>query len=147
MSKPTFYMMVGISGSGKSTYTKEMKGLVVETDNLRRIILGDENDQTQNGKVFNFALELVNFSLYKGIDCVLDATSLTKRDRRRCMKKIESDCKKVAVFIDMPLEVCLAQNRMRERKVPEEVIKRQYERLQPPELSEGFDEIIFANPL
>ena len=48
-------MMIGIPGSGKSTIANELlekwelnNGKIFSSDEYRKIICGDENDQTQN---------------------------------------------------------------------------------------------------
>ena len=51
-------MLVGVSGSGKSTLAKMLKEgndniVIVSSDAVRAELLGDENDQSRNGEVFN----------------------------------------------------------------------------------------------
>ena len=55
----------------------------------------------------------------------------------------------VGIYLDTPLEVAFAQNKMRERVVPEDVIERMHNDLQKPEIKEGFDNIIqiYSSPL
>ena len=56
MVKPIFTMLVGIPGSGKSTWAENNKDIVNEviqsSDELRKE-LGDINDQSKNEEVFN----------------------------------------------------------------------------------------------
>ena len=51
------------------------------------------------------------------------------------------DLQKIAVLIATPYEECLQRNKMRDRKVPENVIKRMYYNIHIPQYYEGFDEI------
>jgi predicted kinase len=46
------------------------------------------------------------------------------------------------LFFDVPVDVCIARNRLRERVVPEEAILEMWRKLQPPALDEGFDRVI-----
>ena len=49
MSKPTFTMMVGLVGSGKSTYAKQLaeetNAIICSSDAIRKELCGDENSQ------------------------------------------------------------------------------------------------------
>ena len=55
MNKPILAVMVGISGSGKSTYANglktSLKAELVETDAVRVELTGNAEDQSQNGRV------------------------------------------------------------------------------------------------
>ena len=88
--KPILAVMVGISGSGKSTYAKGLKTALllenklpsesVSTDDIRLEITGNAEDQTQNGRVFSVARARVAAALAAGKNCIIDATSPTRRD-------------------------------------------------------------------
>ena len=49
--------------------------------------------------------------------------------------------KMIAVLVDTPLETCIERQNLRDRKVPEDVIRRMYWNLQGPTKEEGWDEI------
>lgn len=53
MKKPKFYMLVGLSGSGKSSYNFGEEIIKISSDALRAELYGDENDQTHNSEIFN----------------------------------------------------------------------------------------------
>ena len=60
-----FFMMVGLPGSGKSTFARNVlsasPGAVVHSsDEIRRELLGDKNDQTQQALVFSTLHERVS---------------------------------------------------------------------------------------
>ena len=60
------------------------------------------------------------------------------------LKKEIDDIKnveKIGILIAVPYEECLERNNQRERKVPEDVIKRMYYNIYIPQYYEGFDEI------
>ncbi len=56
MSIPIFTMMVGLPGSGKSTYaeklSKERSAIICSSDKVREDLYGDENSQSNNDEVF-----------------------------------------------------------------------------------------------
>ena len=65
MKKPKLIVMVGLPGSGKSTYAKELikKGradIILSSDAIREELTGDESNQTVNDKVFKLLYQRMN---------------------------------------------------------------------------------------
>lgn len=148
MDKPNFYMLVGLPGSGKSTYTKEhLKGAVVcSSDSIREELTGDINSQDCNEEVFRVLHQRVKENLKAGKDVVYDACNISSKRRKAFvdeLKKIE--CKKVCALIVKPYGQCVIDNMERERRVPEEVIKRMYLCWNTPFYFEGWDRIYIVN--
>lgn len=144
--KPILAVMIGISGSGKSTYANGLKtslnAELVETDAIRQELTGDAEDQRQNGRVFEIARKRINDLLAQGKNAIIDATSLTLRDRKDWIEIGKNNNAEVrAYFIDTPVSVCKSQNNKRARKVPEWVIDRQANKLFAPTKVEGFDSV------
>ena len=140
--------MVGISGSGKSTFCSGLKtslnAELVETDAIRVELTGNAEDQSQNARVlFCVARRRVDNLLSQGKNTVIDATSVSVRDRKDWIDIAKKNNAEVrAYFVDTPIDVAKQRNRKRDRKVPEDVIDRQASRLQPPTKSEGFDLVV-----
>lgn len=146
MNNPILAVMIGISGSGKSTYANglktSLKAELVETDAIREELTGDSSDQSQNYKVFQVAKKRVNDLLSQGKNAIIDATSVSVRDRKDWIQIGRDNNAEVrAYFIDTPIDVCKSQNIKRQRKVPDEVIDRQASRLESPTKAEGFDNV------
>lgn len=146
MNNPILAVMIGISGSGKSTYANglktSLKADLVETDAIREELTGDASDQSQNYKVFQVAKKRVNDLLSQGKNAIIDATSVSVRDRKDWIQIGKDNNAEVrAYFIDTPIDVCKSQNRKRQRRVPDEVIDRQASRLESPTKAEGFDTV------
>ncbi len=146
MTKPILAVMVGISGSGKSTYANGLKtslnAQLVETDAIRLELTGSAEDQSQNGRVFGVAKKRVRDYLSQGKNVIIDATSLSVKDRKDWIEIAkETSAEARAYFIDTPVDVCKAQNAKRSRKVPEWVIDKQANKLHTPTKAEGFDAI------
>jgi len=144
--KPILAVMVGISGSGKSTFANglktSLKAELVETDAIRVELTGNAEDQSQNGKVFAIAKKRVNGYLSNSNNAIIDATSLSVRDRKEWIELAKTNNAEVrAYFVDTPVDVAKRQNASRNRKVPEFVIDKQASRLQSPTKSEGFDSV------
>jgi predicted kinase len=144
--KPILAVMVGISGSGKSTYANGLKtalnAQLVETDAIREELTGDATDQSQNYRVFQVAKKRVSDLLAQGKNAIIDATSVSIRDRKDWIDIAKSNNAEVrAYFVDTPVDVSKNQNRKRARKVPDEVIDRQASKLEAPTKAEGFDSV------
>ena len=144
--KPILAVMVGISGSGKSTFASglrtSLKAELVETDAIRVELTGNAEDQSQNGRVFAVAKKRINDYLADGKNAIIDATSLDVKARKDWIEIGKANNAEVrAYFVDTPVDVAKRQNASRNRKVPEFVIDKQASRLQSPTKSEGFDSV------
>lgn len=138
------YMMIGLPASGKSTIAKELSksedAIIVSSDEIRKEF-GDINDQSQNEKVFEEVEKRIKEGLLKS-NVIYDATNINYKKRRAFLQKLNKiEVEKIAVLVVTPYEKCLKRNAKRERKVPEEVIKRMYFNFYIPQYYEGFDDI------
>ena len=138
-------MLVGLSGSGKSSYNFEEEVVKISSDALRAELYGDENDQTHNAEVFNELHKRVILNLKNGKNVVYDATNLSRRRRVAFLKTIAHiPCKKICVVFKTPYEVCVKRDSLRPRKVGISVIFKQLKQFQMPQYDEGWDLIDFT---
>ena len=145
--KLKFIMMIGLSGAGKTTLAKEIKRKynyeLLSSDALRKELLHDENDQTQNAFIFEEMKKRTIKYLKEGKSVIYDATNLTVKSRRTILNSIKRyDCERIAYVVRTPFRICLENNRERKRCIPTEVIYKQRNKFQIPFKEEGFDEII-----
>jgi predicted kinase len=145
--QPKLIVMVGISGSGKSTFANGLKtsmnAEVVSTDDIRLELTGNAEDQTQNGRVFGVAKKRVNDLLAQGKNAVIDATSLSPKDRKEWVQIGKSnDAEITAYVVNTNSVTAKKRNAGRVRKVPEWVIDKQIAKFSVPNSSEGFDKIV-----
>ena len=138
--------MVGISGSGKSTFAAGLKtslnATVVETDAIRLELTGNAEDQSQNGRVFGVAKKRVNDLLAQGKNTVIDATSLSVKDRKDWVQIGKNNhAEIVAYVVKTDLATAKKRNALRPRQVPEWVIDKQFAKFTTPTRAEGFDSI------
>ena len=137
------FMLVGLPASGKTTCGKRLAevedALIVSSDEIRKELLGDQNDQTKNEEIFKeVESRIINGLKEKNV--IYDATNINYKRRMAFLQKIK-DVEKIALLIATPYDECIERNNKRERKVPEDVIKRMYYNFYIPQYYEGFDEI------
>ncbi|MBM3725235.1 MAG: hypothetical protein FJW40_07410 [Acidobacteria bacterium] len=132
-------LLVGLPGSGKSTYAARRGAQSLSSDEIRRWLTGDETDQRYPRRVFSILRGVLRHRLEIGVpETYVDATNLTRRERRQYIKLGELYGASVeAVFLDVPFEVCCERNRARARVVPEDVMAMLARRLEAPSVEEG----------
>ena len=146
MSKPILWVMVGLSGSGKSTIAKKIADdnpntAIVSSDNIREELTGDYEDQKHNEEVFTVFYDRTRKNLENKQNIIADATNLTIKSRRAILSKVNGlDIEKICVIIPKTFEKC-KDNLHREHPVPVDVLDKQIRRFQIPFMEEGWDEI------
>lgn len=148
-ARPTFVMLVGIPGSGKSTYADSIKSVDtvhLSSDAIREELYGDATCQEDHYKVFELMQERALTALKNGYDVIYDATNVTRKDRHKILSCLPSYVYKKCVIVWAPIECCIERDLARERTVGVEVIKKILKRFEAPFYDEGFDSIEVKYP-
>ena len=133
-------VLIGLPGSGKSTYLERLGAPALSSDRIRGLLADDETDQTIHDRVFQTVRYLLRQRLEIGRPVTyIDATNLTIEDRRPYLEMGRAHgCDVEAVFFDVPLDVCRERNARRRRVVPDDALAKMAAKLTPPSVEEGF---------
>lgn len=150
--KPTLFLLIGVPGSGKSTWVKSHSSdaVIVSTDDYIEQVA--KNSGLTYNDVFLDTIKEATSAMFNTAktailnqqNVIWDQTSTTVSSRKKKIKMFPSEYHKVAVFFHCPPDDIL-NSRLESRPgkiIAPEVIKQMKENLKMPTLEEGFDEII-----
>lgn len=151
--KSKLWLMVGIPGSGKSTWLASHedafseKRAIISRDEIRFNLLqeGDEYFSKED-EVWKEYVEQTKASLAINEDTILDATHLNESSRGKILRALRNFLKGVsvrAIVVDPGFKVAVEQNNQREGRsfVPLSVMRRMNTQYTMPTFEEGFDKI------
>lgn len=148
---PALIILIGASGSGKSTfaYRHFLPTEIISSDRCRALICDDESNQEVTADAFQLLHLLARKRLKYRRLTVVDATNLNTHFRQRLLAlAFQFNVPAVAIVFRHGEAVCQARNQRRsDRTVPAEVIRQQLDELNriiPGLESEGFHEIVFV---
>ena len=152
MKQKRVFLICGIPGSGKSTWVRERiakyGGHHISRDEIRFGLLDKYGGDyfSHEDEVINTFHNNINELLDSDEQCVdiyVDATHLTRSARLNVLRKIcPNNAYMIAVWFDVPLELCLARNDKREgrARVPRQTIEDMFRRYSKPSKYD-FDEV------
>lgn len=144
-----FIMLVGLPGSGKTTYAKELLSnnpsySYFSSDSIRKERYGDESIQGDTSLIFSIMQNRTLDALKKGWSVIYDATGIKRKDRLEILSRVISlkmNIKLKCHIVWARFETCIERNNNRKRVVPEEVIWRMAKQFQTPWYDEGWGDI------
>lgn len=134
-TKPLMAILIGIQGSGKSTFCREYLGDAYVRVNLDTLRTRSKENQ------------LIQACLSEHRSLVIDNTNPSKTDRERYITPgKQNGYKIVGYFLQSKLQVCISRNNLRSgsARIPAKAIAATANRLEMPDYSEGFDELYFV---
>ncbi|MFJ3801553.1 polynucleotide kinase-phosphatase [Streptomyces sp. NPDC090088] len=122
-------VLVGASGSGKSTFARRnfKPTEVISSDFCRGLVSDDENDQSATKDAFDVLHYIAGKRLAAGRRTVVDATSVQQESRKQLVDLARTyDVLPIAIVLDVPEEVCAERNAARTDRadMPRRVIQR-----------------------
>lgn len=145
--------MIGVPGSGKTTLARKIadKGFkYINADSIREELYGNAAEQGDKEEVFALFFKRLDELMKDGTDVIIDNTNLNPKQRKPILDKAQqfgySDVQ--LWLLDVPLDVCLQRNKMRERVVPEDIVANMFMELNRagrPKRTEGKVVIIRPN--
>jgi len=153
----TIYMLIGVPGSGKSSWVVKQSfdwsnTAIISTDNIidqRASAQGKTYSDVFKDEIKSATAEM-NQNLRRAVandmDILWDQTNLTKKSRAGKLAGIPEAYRKVAVFFRTPDPKELAR-RLATRPgkiIPQNIVMAMCSQLEAPSKDEGFDEVINA---
>lgn len=154
-------VLIGISGSGKSTYANKLRQRICSTDRYvdmyakaMDVSYEESFDQIQLLGLFGELNDMFYADIDDAIrldeDFIIDRTNLTGGSRRHLIRKLKTISEKYnkpiiikGVVFDYDKEKILLQLKKREaeenKRIPESVMEKQFVAFEPPSVEEGFD--------
>ncbi len=145
---PALVVLVGASGSGKSTWAAERYRAqeIVCSDQLRAVVGSGEHDLEASLDAFSLLDQIVAARAGRRLTTVVDTLGLDPARRLAWLALARrSGLPAVAVLFETEAAVCRARNRARERPVPAAVLDAQLRRIRDVGeqlLAEGWDLVL-----
>lgn len=156
MSRPNLYMLIGLPGSGKSTFIRQVQEdsrnfMVASTDNLINVVA--QHQKKTYDEVFQDTIKSAEKTMYQFVKIATDAdwniiwdqTNLNRKSRAKKLIMIPNRYRKVAIFFKTPDDIHerLIHREMAEGKsIPDKIFLSMTAALEYPALDEGFDRIM-----
>lgn len=122
-------VLVGASGSGKSTFARRhfRSTEVLSSDFFRGLVSDDENDQASTTDAFESLYYVLEKRLARGKLVVVDATNVRAEDRKRLVQQARKyHCFAVAIVLNVSEKTCQDRNALRSgRDFGPHVVRRQ----------------------
>lgn len=161
----TFYMMVGLPGAGKSTWTDRFKRRnrmelldsfnfndnlsVISTDSIieriaeeYRLTYNDVFDNITYSFAEKISHKMAEFAFTRKDIIIWDQTNLTIKSRAKKLAMVPSDYKKICVLFGVPDNLSDRLNSRPGKIIPDNVMLNMIRSYQQPTITEGFDNII-----
>lgn len=140
VNPPKLVFLIGVCGSGKSSWIKEnkkhwKKTVVVEPDQIRREIFGDVSDQSEPNRIWYLVRKQIISKIKSNKNVILDGTNVYASSRKQLIEKLREE-------IDFELEAKIfhvepdiardrikkdLENNVDRAKIPDNIIDQMYD--------------------
>jgi predicted kinase len=150
------YMLVGVPGSGKSTWVANQKfeDAIIASSDAYIDTVAAKAGKTYNeifSQAIGYAQKFCDSQVQTAINLdktlIWDQTNTTAKGRKIKLGRLPKEWVKVCVFFPTP-DAAELQRRLDSRvgkSIPKDVMASMIQHLEMPQLSEGFDEIIMLD--
>ncbi len=149
MPDPALVVLVGASGSGKSTWAQaRYRGAeIVSSDDLRGIVGSGRHDLEASADAFRLLDLVVASRVRRGLTTIVDTLGLDPARRGSYLALArQSGLPAVAVLFATPPALCRERNQARERPVPSAVLTTQLKMVREVDLSvEPWDQVVVVD--
>lgn len=144
------YVLIGLPGSGKSTFGKEFAKkhdmVYVSRDEVRYGMITEKEYYFSKEKdVYREYVLRITAGLDSGKDVIADATHLSFKSRDKLFTFLTREpCHKIAIYIDTPFDICFRRNQERKdiTRVPDQQMFNMNRSLALPTAKEKFDNLL-----
>lgn len=153
----TLLLMRGAPGAGKSTWIKQhnLENYTLSPDDIRVLCSSTEmqadgsfvisQNRNNENQVWKILFNLLEYRMSRGEFTVIDATCSKTKDMQQYKTLADQYRYRMYIvdFTDVPLETCLAQNKMRPayKHVPQAAIENIYARFKTQKIPSGIEVI------
>ena len=152
----TLFVLCGPPGAGKSTWARNnadrLQAVVLCSDDVRCDLDAEGRDPDDGDVVFAEVARRARCLLEVDRSVLLDATHYQRRYRTYLRQVVAGiDVRRVAIWFDVPVDVCLRRNAGRtgltfgERRMTDDFVRELARKFEPPGDDE-FDEILIVCP-
>ena len=136
---------MGLPGVGKTTQLKrlaeELDAAYICADDIRAEVHGHPAVQNDPRRIWGIVHRRARKALMSGRNVVIDGTHIKRDDRIASIRACNVADNITLIWYQAPVQVCIARNLRRKRRVPEPVIRKMSKilRNESPRPYEGFD--------
>lgn len=150
---PTFYMLIGVPASGKSTWRARLsehidfvaissddkienyaKSLGLTYSDVFKHVIRDASKKMEDD---------LKHAICENRNIVWDQTNLTAESRRKKLMNIPAHYYKIAVYFPIPEDLDARLASRQGKNIPSNVMENMKSQLEIPTLDEGWNEVIF----
>lgn len=154
LNKPTMIMLIGVPGSGKSTWRNEFidhfgmdQYSVISTDDY--IDYAAKQQSKTYSEVFEDTIKAaensmnitLKFNTSLGRSLIVDRTNTSVKSRKKILDQIPEIYYKMALFFETPEDLDYRLSRRLGKHIPNNIMESMIKNLTPPSYDEGFDMI------